>query len=284
MSRHRNYCFTLNNYDNDAQEQLNTYPKFSYLVYGKEVAPTTGTPHLQGYFEMENASTISALIKKLDKCKGIHLTAAKGNAAENRAYCSKGGEVFETGLPKQQGQRSDLDEIKNQIKKGKKVDDICMENPDLYHMYGRTLSKIEDICMRKKFRNWTTEGEWYYGPTGVGKSHKAFENFDPETCYVWKDDNGWQDGYCGQETVIINEFRGSIPYSLLLQMLDKYPFEVRRRCREPMPFLAKKIIITSALCPEQVYKNLAENDSLDQLHRRLKIFYKSDRESEWELI
>ena len=80
------------------------------------------------------------------------------------------------------------------------------------------------------------------------------------TCFP--NDGGWWDGYTGQETVIINEFRGGIAYSELLDLLDKYPKTVRRRCREPVPFLAKRVIITSVLQPKEVYCNLAENDTL----------------------
>jgi hypothetical protein len=80
----------------------------------------------------------------------------------------------------------------------------------MYHQYGRTLHKIEDIVLRTKYRSWMTTCTWYYGPTATGKSHRAFEGFNPITDYVWADDNGWQDGYTGQPRVIINDFRGDI--------------------------------------------------------------------------
>lgn len=300
MSRERsNYCFTLHNYTEDDEilllkSSFNTphtkelganyqkgdvRPFITYICYGKEVCPTTGRPHLQGYFEMGKAKTFSALTKKLPK--GIHLELAKGNADENKAYCSKENEFIEYGKPKEQGKRTDLEGIKNEILEGRKVDDIAINNPTIFHQYGRTLSRIEDIALRKKYRNWMTTCDWYYGPTGVGKSHTAFEGFNPDTHYVWKDDNGWQDGYTGQETVIINEFRGNIAYSTLLQMIDKWPFELRRRGREPVPFLAKHIIITSSLCPEQVYNNLSREDKLDQLYRRIKCYTRKNVNENW---
>ncbi len=119
-----------------------------------------------------------------------------------------------------------------------------------------------------------TKGIWYHGKTGCGKSETAFKDFNPDTHYV-KSVNSkeadWWDGYTGQETVIIDEFRGQITYSELLSLMDGWPKKVSRRCREPIPFLAKKIIITSSLPPEEVYVNLAEKDSLDQLLRRCEI-------------
>ena len=38
-----------------------------------------------------------------------------------------------------------------------------------------------------------------------------------------------------------------------------------------MPFLSKKIIITSALRPEEVYHNLSQHDSINQLKRRIEL-------------
>ena len=110
------------------------------------------------------------------------------------------------------------------------------------------------------------------GKTGVGKSHKAFDNYNSETHYLWKlNDKNWQDGYTGQEIVIINDFRGEINYNELLNLIDKWPYTLPRRGREPVPFLAKHIIITSSLPPEKVYWRRDNEDYLEQLFRRIKI-------------
>lgn len=53
--RGKRWCFTLNNYTAletfHLEEERNA---FSYLLFGKEFAPMTRTPHLQGYFETPN--------------------------------------------------------------------------------------------------------------------------------------------------------------------------------------------------------------------------------------
>lgn len=183
-------------------------------------------------------------------------------------------EFVEFGVLPKQGKRTDLDEIKDQIMNGKKVDDIALENPEMYHQYGRTLNKLEDIALRKRFRNWTTKGYWLYGGTGIGKSHVAFKNYNPDTHYVKNLNEDWWDGYTGQEVVIFNEFRGQIKYSELLDLMDKWPKTVKIRNRQPVPFLAKCVIITSALEPSEVYHNLSGNDKLAQLTRRCQIIEK----------
>ncbi len=94
-------------------------------------------------------------------------------------------------MPKQ-GKRVDLDSLKCAIVGGETtVDEVVMDNPMMYHKYGRTLNKIEDIALRQRSRDWMTEGVWYFGPTGVGKSHRAFEGYTPETHYVYPNDGGW---------------------------------------------------------------------------------------------
>lgn len=154
---------------------------------------------------------------------------------------------------------------------GKKVDDLVLENPMIYHKYGRTLNKIEDLRMRREYRIEMTKGIWYWGGTGVGKSHKAFEGYDPKTHYVLPNDNGWWDGYTGQDVVIINDFRGEMKYNFLLQLVDKWPMTVKRRNREPIPFVSRLVIITSSLAPSDIYNRRLIEDDIGQLLRRFDV-------------
>lgn len=269
MGKSRLWCFT--NYDLDFDYE--SYLRESSAVYvavGRETCPSTGKLHDQGwvYFEGQRGS-IKGVAKQLGNC---HVEMCRGNIDQNDDYCSKDGQLREFGVKPKQGERKDLNAVKDDIMCGKRtVDEITVEDPMMYHQYGRTLQKLEDIALRKRYRTEMTKGVWYWGKTGVGKSHKAFEGFDPQTHYVYKNDGGWWDGYTGQHTVIINEFRGGIAYAELLDLVDKWPKEVRRRGREPAPFLAQKLIVTSSLPPEEVYHNLAENDELTQILRRFEV-------------
>lgn len=288
---YRNACFTLNNWEDSEREALINWnwkgkPYYKYIVFGEEVGEN-GTPHLQGYVEFPNSRTLDVLKKFNPR---IHWEKRLGTASRASDYCKKGeqthqewvdfgvkgptygqnAKVFEAGTISKAGHRTDLEDLAHGLQEGTTtVDEIALDNPYAFHEFGRTLSKVEDLMMRKKFRTWMTICIWYHGPTGTGKSERAFEGFNPETHYVFPNDNGWWDGYAGQEVVIINDFRGDlIKYNELLQLVDKYPMTVKRRCREPMPFLAKKVIITSSLPPEEVFKWRHENDSIAQLLRR----------------
>lgn len=243
--------------------------QMKYLVVGLESCPTTGRKHYQCFVYFFNAKTMLQCKKFFGN--DSHIEDCKGTINDNVAYCTKDDNYKEYGELPLQGKRTDLNEIKDNIKDGMKVDTIAIEQPEIYHQYGRTLNKIEDIVMRNKYRTEMTQGLWYYGPTGVGKSHKAFEGYTPSTHYVLPDDNGWWDGYTQQDTVIINDFRGRISYDFMLQLVDKWPVSVKRRGREPIPFISKTVIITSPLRPEEVYHNRCEKDDIAQLLRRFEI-------------
>lgn len=275
IKRSRNFVFTLNNYSNEEFKILKELDT-KYIVIGEEIGDS-GTPHLQGYVEFKDPLTFTALKKRIGK--RCHVEPRKGTSSQASDYCKKDGNFFENGEISSQGARADLNELKDSILNGSMtVDDITIDDPVKFHQYGRTLNKLEDLRMRKVFRTEMTVGIWYYGDTGVGKSHKALEGFTPDTHYMYPYDNGWWDGYKQQDNVVINEFRGEIKYAKLLDLVDKWPTCVKRRNREPMPFVSKNIIITSSKHPKEVYGYTNPesgewvcDDNIDQLYRRFKI-------------
>lgn len=102
------WCFTANNPDAGIRERLLILDCL-YIVYGEEVAPSTGTPHLQGFFILHNARTLSSLSTELP---GVHLERARGTSKQAADYCKKGGVFVERGvLPDSRGKRSDLERI-----------------------------------------------------------------------------------------------------------------------------------------------------------------------------
>lgn len=92
-----NWTFTLNNYrqeDFDHIEELHRQGHFKYVIYGKEICPSTGTPHLQGFCQLSKKQRFSG-VKKLFGSK-YHIEQAQypWHAAE---YCKKDGEFNEFG-------------------------------------------------------------------------------------------------------------------------------------------------------------------------------------------
>ena len=246
-----------------------------------EICPTTKRLHIQAYVKFTNTVKMTGVKKIFGESTHCELRHKDSTDLACYNYCTKTETRKEGTTPfffgeviGRQGERTDLEVLKDQITSGEiTVEEIALEMPDTYHQYGRTLSKIEELALRKKFRTEMTKGIWYYGKTGVGKSHTAFKDFHPDTHYVWKlNDHGWQDGYTQQKTVIINDFRGEIPFGELLTLVDKWPHTVPRRSREPMPFISETVIITSCKHPREIYhRSTEDNDKLEQLERRFEI-------------
>lgn len=113
MAIAKNWCFTINNYTDAHVAVLETFPS-TYLVYGKEVGES-GTPHLQGYVQMEKKIRLTGLNKLI---QGAHWSVARKDAATNIAYCSKEGDVYERGSVTYERQRSDLETFKQAVKDG----------------------------------------------------------------------------------------------------------------------------------------------------------------------
>lgn len=111
----RRWVFTLNNYT-DAHEATLKALECKYLVYGKEIAPTTLTPHLQGFIKFPKVYRLAAL-KKIERT--IHWEPAKGSDEQASAYCKKDGLFHEQGsMDDNKGKRSDLDDFKDAVKAG----------------------------------------------------------------------------------------------------------------------------------------------------------------------
>lgn len=133
----KNWCFTINNYAETAEEHLQAlYPiSVKYLIYGKEVASSTGTPHLQGYLQLIKGQRLSGVIKLLPK--GTHVEQAKGTPDQASAYCRKEGKYQEYGQIIVQRQRTDLDAIKKAIREGMDLKTIREEHSETYAKYPR---------------------------------------------------------------------------------------------------------------------------------------------------
>lgn len=256
-----------------------------YLLYAPEFTEKE-QHHWQGFVIWTDAKTISASSKCLGKI-AVKMMAENATIEDNQTYIkgpySKGDkfkpanpDFKEFGKVPEQGKRTDLFELRDEIMNGKSVNEITLENPNIYHQYGRTIEKLESIYLNKKIRKEMTTCDWYYGDTGTGKSHIAFTDYfnfeDPKSYYLHDtNDKGWWDHYSQQEYVVINEFRGEIPLKNLLDLIDKWPCKVPRRNVGTVNFTSKHIIITSSKSPSGCYPNC--DDRIEQLLDRIKIIH-----------
>lgn len=254
--KNRSWTFTINNYtDKDVNACKALTHK--YLIVGFEKGEQ-GTPHIQGYVTMKSPTSFNSMKAKLINA---HLEVAKGSAIQNRNYCSKDGEFFESGDIPKQGKRTDIDIVRDMVTEGKTMKEICMIATSYQSI--RTAE-----CLKKYIepqRNFKSYVYWFYGPTGTGKSRCAQEMF-PDA-YWCMDTSKWWEGYDAHEVVIINDMRANFcTFGTLLNLLDRYPMRIE--CKGgSRQFLAKTIVITTCKAPEEMYTNMSED--VGQLLRRI---------------
>lgn len=257
-------------------EELSKRPGIKGVAGQLEKCPTTGRLHWQFIFRTEKSvgfkkateliGTVGAHVEKFIKPKGKDILFYVHKDETSQGHRFNFGE-----LESSQGKRNDLSEIKDDIMNGKDLDDIVLKNPFLYHQYGRTLEKIESIALKRNKRTNMTKGLYLWGTTGVGKSHEAYTNYGDDY-YTWVKDSKFQCGYKQQKVVIINEFRGELKLSQLLDMVDKWEFKVERKGKDAIPFNSELVIITSSIPPEEIFEHaLSDNDRFDQFKRRFEI-------------
>jgi len=261
MSRVRRYCYTYNNYDTKGMDVINSI-ECRYMIYGKEIGES-GTPHLQGYVEMNKAIELKTMVKRYP---GIHWIVCNGTQAENIKYCSKGGDIVEMGDKCEPGKRMDIHSMVSEMKKGKRITDIVEDTTYAVNLQTLVMyEKLQPLYAPK--RNWATEVIWLYGKSGSGKSRLARQWTNPNDLYVKSSGSKWWCGYEQQSDIILDDFRPEwMAFSDLLTLLDRYEcrVEVKGGSRQ---ILARKIIITSHKAPELMYCNLKED--YEQLKRRI---------------
>lgn len=108
----------------------------------------------------------------------------------------------------------------------------------------------------------------FWGRTGSGKSRRAWDEAGEQAYYKDPRSKFWC-GYNGQETVIIDEFRGGIDISHVLRWTDRYPVTVEVKGGS-VPLCAKRFYFTSNINPRVWYPDLDEA-TLAALLRRMDI-------------
>lgn len=88
-ARSRAWCFTWNNYPADAVDVLNAID-CERLAVGYEFAPTTGTPHLQGYIRFGQPKRFSWWKSNFPQ---ISVQVRRGTETQAAEYCLKGGQI-----------------------------------------------------------------------------------------------------------------------------------------------------------------------------------------------
>jgi hypothetical protein len=235
----RRWCFTTWDKQPEFFEEI-----MSYLICQQEKCPTTDKLHWQGFVKLKAPQRFTSLKKLLGEG---HFEKTRGTDEDASAYCKKEDTrvsgPFEYGKMVSQGTRTDLQNAITTLTTTNDLSIVAEQHPIAFIKNHQGMKQLQSIRVPK--RTWKTEVYWIYGPSGTGKSHTAWEKYNPSSYYIMPEGDGrWWDGYVGQEDVIIDDYKGSIPFSTLLKLLDKYELTVQIKGGH-VSFCPRRIFITS---------------------------------------
>lgn len=268
----RGWCFTINNYTEADVHRIRDWfdepNNARYCLLGYEVAPETGTKHIQGYVYVDNPR-FGNVLRHAFGGKG-HWEVAKGTPKQNHTYCTKGGDFLEMGTLPSQGKRSDLESLARRV---------CSDNVSLkglaaagefsdvatWMRYSRSFETLKNVVAPKRDPSHAPTVVWLHGPTGCGKSRLAYEKY-PDA-YRWPGAGYWFDGYDGHDTIVFDDFRhdAGITFSNLLRIIDRFPMSLPVKGGF-VELAATTFVFTTPMEPANVYPT---NERVNQLMRRI---------------
>jgi len=263
MARHYNYVFTHNNYENT---KLEDEVECQYIVYGKEIAPTTGTPHLQGFIRFSPWCSLKQAKKRMPGCwiePALTLDAAIN-------YCKKDSEITERGTKpmnqeeKGSGEKERYKRARDHAEKGE-FDQI---DADIYIRHLSNLKKIRADKQEQPPQLTELKNTWLYGPPGSGKTSRAFAEYPG--AYL-KDLTKWCDRAEGHKVWIIDDmdpFHKSLAQNFKMWgQHQPFPAEIKGGTIILRPEI---VIVTSNYSIDEIWDDPITREAM---HRRYKEEY-----------
>jgi len=252
----RNYCFT-------SYQDIQVPPEdsFRYLVYQKEKCPKTGKLHYQGYIEFSTAVRMQR-VKRLFMDNTMHLEKRKGSREQARLYCMKQDTRVEAPVEVGKweaggsGKRNDLLDMVARVRADpQNLHKIALEFPAAYCRNRQGLRDIQFFALKAQatqaFREIKTLVIW--GEGGLGKTRWAFENYPSNIRLTQPDTQAWWDEYCGEKTLILDDFYGWLKWGQFLTLLDGYPIRIPTKGGHTWANWTH-VIITSNVHPDNWYQ------------------------------
>lgn len=219
-----------------------------------------------------------------------HINMTMGNKEQVEAYINKTGKFEEKGevilakaqigeIQGRQGQRTDIERIREAIDEGLTWEEVRRLDDKFYD--SRMTAMIKNMFFDKRKQETpfkrTVNVHWFFGDSGSGKTGIIFEliaKYGEGNVYLVSDYQNPFDGYAGEPIIILDEYRGQLPYAVLLGMLEGYKKEIHCRYANVLG-LWTEVYITTIKTPEEVYakmidKEEADTDPIGQLLGRIK--------------
>ncbi len=232
-----------------------------------------GMKHLHIVLCSTSAFTFSTVKKFLGEKAHIEETMGKKQQVED--YINKRGAFAEKGeriiakaqqgeLVGRQGNRSDLEVIRKAIDEGMTWKEVRRLNDKYFDNKMTTL--IKNMYFDKRDRETPFKRDvrvhWLYGRSGSGKTgimYELIEKYGEGNIYLVSDYQNPFDGYSGEPIIILDEFRGQLPYAVLLGMLEGYKKEIHCRYANVLG-LWTDVYITTIKTPEEAYAKMIDKE------------------------
>lgn len=181
---------------------------------------------------------------------------------------------------KGQGNRTDWDEVREMFESGKSVCEVLYQFPHLSINVG-ALEKLRATYLSqiwsRKLR-LDLEVSYISGEAGSGKSRYVLEKYGLENVYRVTDYKHPFDNYQSQPVIVFEEFRNSIPFEQMLNILDIYPCELPSRYANKVACYTKVYIISNWDYSQQFEKvRESHSDSIGAWDRRVHYIYQMQK-------
>lgn len=276
--------------------------KHEYWCMSDEIGKENGTPHTHLLILFYSPISFSSMQNKF---KGAHLDAIKGQPSQVRNYILKGGKwenhdradtkvegTFEEQgtCPKhQQGERTDLQYLYNQIEAGVSTNDIINENPK-FMLRITEIERVRQMLLSEKYKGdfRKLDVTYIWVDSGTGKTRGVMEKYGYDKVYrITNYDSHPFDNYKGEDILVLEEFRSSFRLQDMLNYLDGYPLQLPCRYADKAACYTKVYIITN-IPFEQQFETLQKThkETWEAFKRRIHHFeqYKKISDTEVEII
>ena len=298
----RKFQLTINNptehgYDHERIKSiLSEFPGVLYWCMCDEVGEQ-GTPHTHVYAVFKNCVMFDTLHKQF---YGVHIEQANGSNRENRDYVRKEGKWLddakhETNLsdtfeewgelpPDRSRQETQAEKIMQMVRDGKSNAEILDECPTAYSKLNQ-IEQARQTLLAERYKNEFRKLEvtYIWGETGAGKTRSVMEAYGYANVYRVTDYAHPFDSYKGQDVIVFEEFRSSLPVVDMLVYLDGYPTELPCRYANKTACYTKVFLVTNIAFDKQYPNVQLDNPETWNAFRR-RIHYVQRMTKDFELL
>lgn len=285
-------------------------PDLKFSKWCQEHWTGGGTPHMHGFLLFTEKKTWNPGFREnlglnhatIEICKGSHKQAVEyiqksGVYSKHHRDPAKRGkphtphkpewdekiidDLSYGELPEEgQGHRRDLQQLHEAIAEGKSIRDIArdtvtgpsyiryhagIDKSVTHHQEPRSLTQMPRVLVA-------------YGGTGTGKTRLSLACLTALNRPYYQMDTSqtgnnksWFNGYYGEKSMAIEEFRGGLQFRQLLQLIDRYQF--RAEIKQGFTQMQVDTFAISSPCHPSEWYNTSDmhngNDRIAQLQRRL---------------